>query len=264
MCTPFWVGCRVGRQPVIPWSAGNEASCQSMGTILDYFRLKLNKAEINFGLLRVKMKKIFLLPLIFLLASCRISGTETTSTDLPEPLVESEDPIHTEPTPGSADAQEEIAYDLSFIPAVFRMEEIGFELQYPQDWMLDEGVLGSRAFGASFTSWQHPAGQIDQVPDGETILSITVYQWDPKNDLDAYVQTRMRDAWTASGIQILTEEEIALGGDHRAVVFTVRSEADLEEAFFLATLAGDEYLVLSGSGDLELLKEIAFTSKFIN
>jgi hypothetical protein len=74
----------------------------------------------------------------------------------------------------------------------------------------------------------------------------------------------MRGAWSASGIQILSEEEVTLGGDQRAVVLMVRSEADLEEAFFLATLAGDEYLVLSGSGDLELLKEIALTGRFIN
>lgn len=169
-----------------------------------------------------------------------------------------------DPAPGSADAQEEIARDLSFTPAVYRIEEIGFELQYPQEWMLDEGVLGSRAFGASLTSWEHPAGQIDQVPEGESILSVTVYQWDPKNDLDAYVQTRMRDAWSASGIQILSEEVIPLGGDQRSVTFTVRNETDMEEAFFLVTLAGDQYLVLSGSGDLELLKEIALTGRFAN
>lgn len=130
--------------------------------------------------------------------------------------------------------------------------------------MVDEGVLGSRAFGASLTSWQHPAGQIDQVPEGESTLSLIVYQWDPKNDLDAYLQTRMRDAWTASGIQILSEEEVSLGGDQRAVTFIVSNEAGVEEAFFLVTLAGDQYLVLSGTGDLELLKEIALTGRFIN
>jgi hypothetical protein len=198
------------------------------------------------------MKKIFLIPLIFLFISCQVAGSDTVKADLPEPSAESED------------AQEEIVSGLSFTPAVYQIEEIGFELRYPQEWMVDEGILGSRAFGATITSWQHPAGEVDQVPDNETILSITIYQWDPKNDLDAYVQTRMRDAWSASGIQILTEEEITLDGDHSAVAFTVRSEADLEEAFFLVALAGDEYLVLSGSGDLELLKEIALTGKFAN
>ena len=210
------------------------------------------------------MKKLFLLPLIFLFASCSAADSDKINVDLPAPSVESEDSILVDSAPESAGAQEEIASDLSFIPETYRMVEIGFEFQYPESWMLDEGVLGSRAFGVSLTSWQHPAGQIDQVPEGESILSVTVYQWDPKNDLDAYLQTRMRGAWSASGIQILSEEEVTLGGDQRAVVFMVRSEANLEEAFFLATLAGDEYLVLSGSGDLELLKEIALTGRFIN
>lgn len=160
--------------------------------------------------------------------------------------------------------QEETSADLSYAPKIYRIEEIGFEIQYPIDWMVDEGVLGSRAFGASLTSWQHPAGQIEEVPEGETITSVTIYQWDPKNVLDAYIQTRMRDAWSASGIQILSEEEIILGGDREAMIFTVRNEADMGEAFFLAALAGDDYLVLSGSGDLGLLKEIALTGRFTN
>jgi hypothetical protein len=48
------------------------------------------------------------------------------------------------------------------------------------------------------------------------------------------------------------------------VTFIVSNEAGVEEAFFLVTLAGDQYLVLSGTGDLELLKEIALTGRFIN
>jgi hypothetical protein len=210
------------------------------------------------------MKKSFLIPLVFLFASCSTAGSDTVKADLPEPSVESDDSTLVDPAPESADAQEEIVSDLSFTSETYRMDEIGFELQYPQGWMVDEGVLGSRAIGASLTSWQHPAGQIDQIPEGESILSVTVYQWDPKNDLDAYLQTRMRGAWSASGIQILSEEELVLESGQRAVRFTVRNESDGEEAFFLVTLAGDQYLVLSGSGDLELIKEIAQTGKFIN
>ena len=221
-------------------------------------------SEIKFGLPDVIMKKLFLLPLIFLFASCSGAGSVKINADLPEPSVESEDSTIVDPAPESADEQEEIASILSFIPEIYRLDEIGFELQYPQGWMVDEGVLGSRASGATLTSWQPPAGQIDQVPEGESTLSVTVYHWDPKNDLDAYIQTRMRGAWSASGIQILSEEEILLDGDQRAVAFTVRSEADLEEALFLATVAGDQYLVLSGTGDLALLKEIALTGRFIN
>ncbi len=130
--------------------------------------------------------------------------------------------------------------------------------------MVDEAVLGSRGYGAAITSWQHPAGEIDNVPQGESILSVTVYLWDPKGDLGAYIQTHMRDNWSASGVKILDEEEVSLGGDHPAVVFMIRNSSTNDESLVLVTLAGENYLVISGSGDLPLLKEIALTGRFTN
>jgi hypothetical protein len=210
------------------------------------------------------MKKMFLLWMLILLTACNTTKPEIVDSELPDPSVIQEETVEDEIIPESTDIPEDTLGVVSFTPETYRMEEIGFELRYPQEWMLDEMDFGSRASGATLTSWQHPAGQIDQVPESESVLSLTVYQWDPKNDLDAYVQTRMRDAWTASGIQILDEEDLELESGQRAVRFTIRNDSDGAEAFFLVTLAGDQYLVLSGSGDLELLKEIALTGKFAN
>lgn len=151
---------------------------------------------------------------------------------------------------------------LSFNPQTYRMDSTGLELLYPQGWMAEESIFGSRASGASLTSWQHPAGELSEIPIDGTILSATLYAWDPKGDLDAYVETRMKEAWKASGIEMISEEEWTLATGQRAVVMRVRNPADEDEALFMVTLAGEDYLVMSGSGDLVLIGEIMKTARF--
>lgn len=87
-------------------------------------------------------------------------------------------------------------------------------------------------------------------------MDVNVLLWDPKNDLDAYIAVR-KQAWSASGFDILSEEETMLTGEWRAARFWI--QAPEEQAFFLITTLGERYLVLSGSGDLKLLDEISRT-----
>ena len=82
-------------------------------------------------------------------------------------------------------------------------------------------------------------------------------RWDPKNDLEAFVNQR-KLAWGASGISILSEERLTLAGDRPSAQFTVQG-VDGSQAFFLLTTNGENYLVLSGDGDLGLLADIAHT-----
>jgi hypothetical protein len=91
------------------------------------------------------------------------------------------------------------------------------------------------------------------LPAGATRLSATVYQWDPKNDLAAYVATR-KTAWESSGFTILEEEQLVLELGLPGVQFTVQTPDGT--AIFLFAAIGDRYLELSGEGDLELVKEI--------
>jgi hypothetical protein len=60
--------------------------------------------------------------------------------------------------------------------------------------------------------------------------------------------------WEASGFTILEEEEFVLEQGLPAVQFTIQTP-DGTAVFLLATLV-DRYLMLSGEGDLELVKEI--------
>jgi hypothetical protein len=134
----------------------------------------------------------------------------------------------------------------------------GFELDYPANWSFDPGEQHTRGSYVQFFSWAwQPGDPLETIPEGETALSLVVQRWDPKNDLEAFI-TQRKLGWDSSGSLILTEERITLTGDRPAAQFIIQA-ADGVRAFFLLTTNGEDYLVISGSGDLDLLKNIAHT-----
>jgi hypothetical protein len=203
------------------------------------------------------LRVILIIPLLLALAACAGASTDVPETPLaptateqataPQPTAEST-AAATEELPAQTEAPPEPA--LSFEPATYRDEANGFEFDYPADWQVsDQGVLGDRGSQALLVS------------NGEPRLAITVYLWDPKNDLDAYVDHR-KQAWSGSGLTILLEEPLVLEGGQRAVRFVVQT-AEGEQAFFFFTTAGERYLELSGTGDPALLAEIAQTVRVL-
>lgn len=147
---------------------------------------------------------------------------------------------------------------LPFEAAVYRDESAGFELDYPLNWSADMPLVGGdRGYFAQITSWPRSPGELpDEIPEDGTILSINVLLWDPKNDLQAYIDTR-KQAWSASGFEIQSEQEIVLDGDWPALTFRV--DTPDQTTFFLITTIDNQYLVLSGSGDLEAVQTISRT-----
>ncbi|TET98768.1 MAG: hypothetical protein E3J30_06135 [Anaerolineales bacterium] len=87
-------------------------------------------------------------------------------------------------------------------------------------------------------------------------MSINVLLWDPRNDLNEFVDVR-KQGWAASNYKILLEEEWILAGDLKAFRFLIQTPE--KEVFFLIMTIGEFYLLISGSGDLDLLVEIART-----
>jgi hypothetical protein len=147
---------------------------------------------------------------------------------------------------------------LSFDPTTYRDESAGFELDFPSAWTADSPQIGgARGYFAQITSWSREPGELPEfIPEGETILAITVLLWDPRYELDQFVDNR-RQGWEASGNQILQENELNLPGDWRALEFLVETQE--ETAYYLLTTVDDRYLLMSGTGDLDLLMEIAGT-----
>lgn len=149
---------------------------------------------------------------------------------------------------------------LSFESLTYRNETAGFEFDYPISWFLNDlGQVGTRGSTVQLTSWiSAPDQPTQEPPTGSSRMDVTLYAWDPRNELDAYISTR-KQAWEASGMSILSEEEWALAENYRAVLFQVLTADQNQTALFLLTTMGDQYLVFSGTGDLSLLNEIFHT-----
>lgn len=128
----------------------------------------------------------------------------------------------------------------------------GFAMDYPDGWTVSETVVGDRGTQIQFLSSPELADAAT-IPAGGTRVTAVIYQWDPKNDLDAYV-TQRKTAWEASGFTILEEQPTTLELGLPAVFFTVRTP-ETDVVYLIAALQ-DQYLVISGEGDLELARQI--------
>ena len=140
----------------------------------------------------------------------------------------------------------------SFESRTYINDTAGFALDYPAGWTVNEAVVGDRGSQVQFLSSPDLA-DVSVLPEGATRVTATVYQWDPKNDLAAFVANQ-KSAWDASGFTILEEEPLTLDLGLAATQFTVQTPD--ASVVFLITALGDQYLVLSGEGNLELVKEI--------
>ncbi len=93
--------------------------------------------------------------------------------------------------------------------------------------------------------------------EGETVMSAVVYLYDPKNDLDSFID-RWRQGMSASDITILSEVEMMLAGDRRAVEIVFEDMAS-KQVYLLFTVVGDNYLEIAAYGNLQFVPEIAQT-----
>lgn len=208
------------------------------------------------------MKRIALavLVLVLWLASCSTPQPTPVpeATSVPESVESSGMPIM--PVGSEPAATEMIVVPEGKIPAAsfesqtYVDETVGFALDYPADWTVTETKVGDRGSQTVLLSTPEIA-DMAELPEGETRVSITVYQWDPKNDLAAFVDSR-KNAWDASGFTVVEEEDIQLDLGLAAKQFVIQTP-DGKQALFLFAALSDQYVSISGEGDMELVKEIA-------
>ena len=188
----------------------------------------------------------------FVALACSPFITSRQTEPVPEePQVVIVEPVEVHPTP---------IPELFFPKVTYQDTTNNFEFDYPASWVLDDGEQHSRGYYVQFYSWDWQPGEIiETTPLRETILSVTVNYWDPKNDLEAFVNQR-KLALDSSGNSILTEERLTLTSDRPAVQFTLQG-IDGTQSYFLFSTAGEQYLTFSGSGDLGTLAEIAHSMR---
>ena len=148
----------------------------------------------------------------------------------------------------------------SFESQPYFNEEAGFALDYPAGWTVNEVVVGDRGTQVQFLSAPEIA-DIATLPEGGTRVNAMIYQWDPKNDLAAFLANQ-KTAWNASGFTVLEEQPLVLELGLPAVRFTVQTTE--VNVIFLITALKDQYLVLSGEGDLGLVQEIVQRVRLIS
>jgi hypothetical protein len=132
-------------------------------------------------------------------------------------------------------------------------ETTGFALDYPADWTATQSMVGDR--GSQTVLSKPELADAADLPAGETRVTVAVNQWEPKNDLAAYVDTR-KTAWESSGFTVVEEEEPVLDLGLAAKQFVIQTP-DGKQALFLFAAVGDQYVTVSGEGDMNLVKEIA-------
>ena len=197
------------------------------------------------------MKRILLvLPLmVILLSACTLPSANTPPAEIEITAV----PSNTEVIPVPTDEMPSMKLPAPpFEAQTYLDEKFGFAFDYPLGWTVSEAMFSERAKQVQFLSSPELAN-METLPAGATRVSATVYEWEPKNDLAAAV-TEWKTAWEASGFTILEEEEFVLEQGLPAVQFTIQTPDGT--AVFLLTALVDRYLMFSGEGDLELVKEI--------
>jgi hypothetical protein len=191
------------------------------------------------------MKKILLV--IVLLASFLVGcsgsadqpGTETMGDQIPSGSTTAPD-VEAAPAPTPTSLQPTLTFD----SASYTDDETGFTFEYPVEWEV------------AAQPEEYARGQIIQFFVGEEpVLTVSKLLWDPRNDLAAYTDYQVT-AWLNSEVEILSDENLTLDDGSEARRFIIEG-IDGVRSLFMVTELGDRYLVISGTGDLDVLTQVS-------
>lgn len=196
------------------------------------------------------MKHVILLLVLIILMTACAPAAAPAAVDTVAPPAATEEPIATLP-PTEVPASGKLPAT-SFESETYINDEFGFALDYPAGWTVNESILGDRGSQVQFVSAPELV-DVGVLPEGASRVTAVIYNWDPKNDLPAYI-ANWKTAWDSSGFTVMEETPLVLDLGLNAVQFVIKTPDS--SAVVLVTALGDRYLVLSGEGNLELAKEI--------
>ena len=196
--------------------------------------------------------------IILLLASLLVACGGSSVTE-----VGNQQPNAVEPAGGDSDMASEPDMDAEPVPTptsaeptpsfearTYRDEENGFAFEFPVKWELaNQGEEFSRGTVVQLYQGEEPA------------LTVSVLSWDPSGQLAAYSEMR-ETAWLNSEFEILAEEQLTLSDGTSALRYVVESPAG-DRSLFLMLELDQRYLVLSGTGDLEALRQVTASLRLL-
>lgn len=128
-----------------------------------------------------------------------------------------------------------------------------FSFDYPAEWQMGRQEEQSRG---GFFQLIGPDGDLDDIR-----MQVTVLNWDPKQDLKAFLDVR-RTAWDNSGIEIRVEEEWTWAEEIPGKTFLLEgADGSVSQVHF--TYLGDRYLEFSTTSEYENLERILETLRLV-
>jgi hypothetical protein len=201
--------------------------------------------------------KIFLVLILLFCSACAVNrfddqatiatlvaATRTAQVSTPGPL-ETQLPVSTQ-TP-----------EIQTLPIMtYNDPELGYAFDYPADWKIAYQENQSRGYYFQFTRADYmPDPESGGLPAEEILLQVALYNWDPKSDLEAYLDQRFQ-AWDSSGISAVMEQSWTRPDGEPAVMLLIEG-ADGDQARIIYTVVGDRYLELSTDSEFDQLGNIA-------
>lgn len=201
----------------------------------------------------MKTKGFIVILIVLGLAACVPEFTPTSEAHEVQTPLESNTPVTDATATGMVAEPQGKLPPPSFESQTYSDESAGFALEYPAGWTVEEAMVGERGSQVLLLSSPDIA-DLAILPEGATRVAVTVNQWDPKNDLAAFVTNR-KTAWEASGFTILEEEALKLDLGLDALRFVTQTPDGLTTAWLFAAV-GEQYVTISGEGDLALVQEM--------
>jgi hypothetical protein len=137
----------------------------------------------------------------------------------------------------------------------YRDDNSDVTLEYPEGWLIDLTAGGTRGvYVYLITSLDFIPGMRSEIPEGATLVFVTIAKWEKANDLTAFVEFQ-KQGWQTSGDTIVSEEDRSTpAGD--PVKYVVSDTRDGRNHIFIKTV-GRRYAIISGYGNLDALWAIA-------